>query len=83
MISADSINGSALRESGGVAYKEKNRRKGYKEDGDMSQDCLEMLMSAWFFCRDVHDETGDQEIKEIMDRLHEKIDNELEKQEAA
>ena len=49
----------------------------------MSQDCLEMLMSAWFFCRDVHDESGDQEIKEIMDRLHEKIDSELEKQEAA
>ena len=49
----------------------------------MTGEQLEMLMSAWYFCRDVHDETGNTEVKEIMDRLHAVIDRELEQKEAA
>ena len=49
----------------------------------MTQEQIENLQDAWFSCRDVHDETGNEEVKAIMDRLHVLIDNELDKQEMA
>ena len=36
----------------------------------MTQEQIENLQDAWFSCRDVHDETGNEEVKAIMDRLH-------------
>lgn len=47
----------------------------------MTQEQIEILQDAWFSCREVHDETGNTEVKAIMDRLHVLIDNELDKQE--
>ena len=49
----------------------------------MTQEQIERLQDAWFFLRDTAEETGNAEVRELMDRLHDLIDREMEKGEAA
>ena len=49
----------------------------------MTQEQIEQLQDAWFFLRDNWEETGNTEVKAIMDRLHAVIDAELEQKEVA
>ena len=45
----------------------------------MNGENIERLQDAWFFLRDAAEETGSTEVLEIMDKLHDLIDRELEK----
>ena len=45
----------------------------------MTRENIERLQDAWFFLRDTFEETGSVEVREIMDKLHDLIDRELEK----
>ena len=49
----------------------------------MTQEQIEMLQDAWFPLRDTFEETGNAEVRELMDRLHDLIDREMEKGTAA
>ena len=50
------------------------------EKGDsMTGENIERLQDAWFFLRDAAEETGSAEVRDIMDKLHDLIDRELEK----
>ena len=49
----------------------------------MTQEQIERLQDAWFFLRDAAEETGSAEVRELMDRLHDLIDREMEKGAAA
>lgn len=49
----------------------------------MTGEQIGMLQDAWFFLRDNWEETGNTEVKAIMDRLHAVVDRELEAKEAA
>ena len=49
----------------------------------MTREQIEELQNAWFSCRDVFDETGNTELRTIMDKLHTLIDNELIRKEDA
>lgn len=50
------------------------------ERGDsMNGENIERLQDAWFFLRDAAEETGSAEVRDIMDKLHDLIDRELEK----
>lgn len=45
----------------------------------MTGENIERLQDAWFFLRDAAEETGSAEVRDIMDKLHDLIDRELEK----
>lgn len=53
----------------------------------MNQELIEMMQDAWFLLRDVLEENKDaaagEELAAIMDRLHDLVDRELDKQEEA
>ena len=49
----------------------------------MTGENIERLQDAWFFLRDAAEETGNAEVWELMERLHNLIDREMEKGEAA
>lgn len=49
----------------------------------MTGENIERLQDAWFFLWDVAEETGNAEVRELADRLHDLIDRELEKGAAA
>ena len=49
----------------------------------MDNEQIERLQDAWFLCRDVQDETGNKELKKIMDQLHTLIDTQMEQMEVA
>ena len=49
----------------------------------MTQEQIEMLQDAWFSLRENWEETGNTEVKAIMDRLHAVVDAELEAKEDA
>lgn len=46
----------------------------------MTQEQIERLQDAWFFLRDTEEETGNAEVRELMDKLHDLIDREIEKE---
>lgn len=50
---------------------------------NMTRENIERLQDAWFFLRDAFEETGNTEVRELMDRLHDLIDREMEKGAAA
>lgn len=55
-----------------------------RDKGDsMTGENIERLQDAWFFLRDAAEETGSAEVRELMDRLHDLIDREMEKGAAA
>lgn len=49
----------------------------------MTGENIERLQDAWFFLRDAFKETGNAEVREIMNKLHDLIDREMEKGAAA
>lgn len=49
----------------------------------MTGENIERLQDAWFFLRDVAEETGNAEVRELADKLHDLIDREMEKGAAA
>lgn len=49
----------------------------------MNGENIERLQDAWFFLRDAAEETGNAEVRELADRLHDLIDREMEKGAAA
>lgn len=49
----------------------------------MTHEQVEMLQDAWYFLRDAAEETESAEVRELMDKLHDLIDREIEKESVA
>lgn len=43
----------------------------------MTRENIERLQDAWFFLRDTFEETGSEEVRELMDGLHELVEREM------
>ena len=61
----------------------RNLKIHFQKGDSMNGENIERLQDAWFFLRDTAEETGNAEVRELADRLHDLIDREMEKGAAA